>query len=197
MLKTNTESLISCMYHEIRIRDRARECPHYPFSLPISETFRLVNADHLVKVQHVNAAEKQLKFTTPHFEKFSGDPEYSKLARALLEKNRGWVDARKLGYDKGSLVIPMETTMLIALLSGFSACLTIGTFMCKCLRGGGSSSGGEHINVMTAPQAPVATEGGNGQRSRLLYYPVLASPDRGHGIRGASAAYDEVETVIP
>lgn len=152
--KTATESVISCLFHQIRLADKTYDCPYFPFSLPLSVPYRLVNQVHEVKVEHIRVADMNINYRTPHFEVHSGE-KYSPLIRSLHQINKESLTAGRFNIEKDTLTIPLDARGIILITTLLGSILTIVSCIIRlrqrCQNDATQRLGEEQINVITSP----------------------------------------------
>lgn len=130
--KTRTESIIYCMYEQIFIEGKLRNCPAFVFRVPITTPFRLRNFEHQVSYKFSQMTEQNRVIQSPVFENLR-DEAYERelsLLKTLRQRHQESLKPQSGVYQNGHLVIPQSK--LLEWLTISAALVTITSFMARC-----------------------------------------------------------------
>lgn len=155
--KTDTESIIYCLYSHIVINGIKVSCPPYAFRLPITIAFEILDHAHHVETIRVAAAERGVTYVTPHLSNGTSEDyeREAKLTKGLYKQHKETIKAGRLSFEKGTLTIPLDIKIIASVISFVGGFLTILTFISRCILTRESPhEHQEQINLFTQLPAP-------------------------------------------
>lgn len=148
------ENIISCLFHNITIDGRRRECPYYPFRIPVTVPFELENSVHTVKSDRVEIFAKNVGYQTPRFEERQGESKTGTLIKNLYERNLHSLEAKQFALDKDTLAIPLTPLGIVSVLVVLSLMIVLGIWMASCCLCNRPSPTGGITNVINGANPP-------------------------------------------
>lgn len=190
IIKTKTESIIYCLYHQIQLEGKMRLCPAYPFRVPIHTRFQVVNVTHEVSYRYSQLTERNNVLKTSIF-KEDKDESYEReltLMNTLRLKHNERSQA--VTHQESRSYTAEEATLI---LTTAAAVITIIGFIARMFwpRNSNSEPHGENQTVtvnVTEHEPPSHNED-------KIYYPTVPTYSQARWPRAPSPIYANPSTV--